>query len=168
MPCRGFVDCVLLLPDGSLVIVDHKTSGSGTRRQRMESGFDLQVEIYRSLANQASSASSQTGLEVKALAQGGAMAVAYHTTRDGILLLNGLAMAAPPGGVEVIDTDIASAATVRITQEIARLRAGTLRLPGEEERTMLEKAGVGLYALEMSPLVGVFTPAAPAQEGDDA
>lgn len=168
VPCRGFVDCVLLLPDGSLVIVDHKTSGSATRRQRMESGFDLQVEIYRSLANQASSAPSQTGLEVKALAQGGPMGVAYHTTRDSILLLNGLAMAAPPGGVEVIDTDISSAATVRITQEIARLRAGTLRLPGEEERTMLEKAGVGLYALEMSPLVGVFTPAAPAQERDDA
>ena len=96
------------------------------------------------------------------------MGVAYHTTRDGILLLNGLSIVATPGGVEVIDTDISSAATVRITQEIARLRAGTLRLPGEAERKMLEKAGVGLYALETSPLVGLFTPAAPAQEGDDA
>ncbi len=169
VPCRGFVDCLLLLPDGSLVIVDHKTSAARARRTRMESGFDLQVDIYRSLAAQAAAhPPSDEGLEVKALARPGRIGVAYHTTRDGTVLLHGLSLAAPPAGVEVIDADISTAATARITEEIARLRAGRLHLTGEDELALLEKAGVGLYAMETSPLVSHFTPPAPAQESDDA
>ncbi|MFH1555891.1 MAG: PD-(D/E)XK nuclease family protein [Pseudomonadota bacterium] len=168
--CRGFVDCLLRLPDGSLVIVDHKTSGSHSRRRRMEHGLDLQVEIYRTLAAQATAAqaSAEPGLEVKALAHDGPIGVAYHTTRDGAVLLHGLQVAAPPGSVDVINADICGAATLRLKEEIARLRTGELRLTRADELTTLEKAGVGLYALETSPLVSLFIPPAPAQESEDA
>jgi hypothetical protein len=38
MEIAGRADCILQLPDGALMIVDHKKSGTASRRRRMETG----------------------------------------------------------------------------------------------------------------------------------
>jgi hypothetical protein len=45
----GRADCLLSLPDGRLLIIDHKKSGSGKRRDRMMVGWDLQLALYRAM-----------------------------------------------------------------------------------------------------------------------
>ncbi|MFG1285149.1 PD-(D/E)XK nuclease family protein [Xanthobacter autotrophicus] len=165
IPCRGSADTLLRLPDDSLVIVDHKTSGAGGRRTRMENGWDFQVEIYRTLAGQPDA--GIPGLETKS-ARRKPIAVAYHTTRDGTLLLHGLDLKNRPAGVEVIVEDIGAIALGRLDAELKALAKGRLRLPEEATLKTMEKAGVRPYALEDSPLVAAFVRDAAREDGDDA
>lgn len=46
---HGKADAILQLPDGALLIVDHKKSGTAGRRKRMEKGWDLQAALYRDM-----------------------------------------------------------------------------------------------------------------------
>src|SRR5690606_856474 len=46
---RGKADTILELPNGSLLVVDHKKSGTAGRRKRMEAGWDLQAGLYRDM-----------------------------------------------------------------------------------------------------------------------
>lgn len=164
IPCRGFVDSVLRLPDGGLVIVDHKTSGAAARRRRMENGWDVQVEIYRALAQQSA---GNPELETKGLTGSQPIAVAYHTTRDGTLLLHGSTPTHTVPGVEMIDADIGAEALARLATELRALAGGRLNLP---EWSMLEdmaKGGVKPYALEESPLVSAFVCNSARTDRDD-
>ena len=164
VPCRGFADSLLRLPDDSLLIVDHKTSAAGTRRQRMEKGWDVQVEIYRALARQSA---GDPELETKGLLGGHPIAVAYHTTRDGTLLLRGAATAQSVPGVEVVDADIGAEALARLRTELRALSKGRLNLPEQAMLELMAKGGVKPYALEDSPLVTAFVRDGDTEDGDD-
>ena len=76
------------LPDGQPVVVDYKKSSSGTRRQRLNKGFDLQVDLYRRMDVRVSEKSSEGVLRIAATltAWNGLPAVAYHTLNDGAVL----------------------------------------------------------------------------------
>ncbi|MFG1443491.1 PD-(D/E)XK nuclease family protein [Xanthobacter agilis] len=165
IPCRGFADSVLRLPDGGVVIVDHKTSSSGARRQRMENGWDVQVEIYRALAQQSA---GNPELETKGLAGNTPISVAYHTTRDGTLLLHGPAPARTAPGVEMVYADIGSEALARLDTELRALASGHLNLPEWTMLDVMAKGGVKPYALEDSPLVSAFVRGGDTEDGDDA
>ncbi|MFG1404373.1 PD-(D/E)XK nuclease family protein [Xanthobacter sediminis] len=165
IPCRGFADSVLRLPDGGLVIVDHKTSSSGARRQRMEKGWDVQVEIYRALAQQSA---GNPELETKGLAGNAPISVAYHTTRDRTLLLHGPAPARTAPGVEMVDADIGSEALARLGTELRALAGGRLNLPEWTLLDVMAKGGVRPYALDDSPLVSAFVRGGDTEDGDDA
>lgn len=46
---HGKADAILALPDDTLLVVDHKQSGSSSRRKRMQAGWDLQAGLYRDM-----------------------------------------------------------------------------------------------------------------------
>lgn len=182
MACRGNADSILRLPDGSLIIVDHKTSGAKTRRQRMKSGWDLQVGLYRTLMGDMLKQASRKGEtevmapEIKSLfadlqsagkgwgKKGAQLGVAYHTTRDHTLLLHGLAPSTLSPTTELIEADIGVAALARLEGEIAALRRGELRLPDEGQLEIMRKGGVAHYALEASPLAATFILPVPEED----
>jgi hypothetical protein len=61
-------------------------------------------------------------------------------------------------GWRVIEGDIAGEALARIGQRIAEVRAGTLILNRAGDQEFFEKkAGLTPYALETSPLIGLFS-----------
>jgi RecB family exonuclease len=165
IPCRGFADSLLRLPDDSLLIVDHKTSAASTRRRRMEKGWDLQVEIYRALAHQTA---GDPELETNGLVNGHPIAVAYHTTRDGTLLFHGPAPACTAPGVEIVDADIGIEALGRLRAELRALSTGRLNLPERIVLDQMAKEGVRPYALDKSPLAASFVRDDDVEDDDDA
>ena len=151
---QGRADCILRLPDGQLLIVDHKKSASTKRRARMQAGWDLQLALYRDLLLRPDWRGAD-GL--RALLEGQSdIAVAYHTMNDGALLAHGL-HGAPPGSAETIDADISVHATERLEALLAEVGAGRLRLNTEADEAFFTKtASLVPYALDATPLGRAF------------
>jgi RecB family exonuclease len=159
---RGRADCLLRLPDGALVIVDHKKSGTARRRARMEAGWDLQLGLYRAMLLRPEA----TGAVLcEALRCSPQIGVAYHLINDQGVLLEGVNV--PPGVATVMEGDISAAAIDGLTRALAEVGAGRVRLNTEGDRAFFEKtAKLAPYALDASPLVARFLIAdAEAAEG---
>ena len=159
---RGRVDCLLQLSDGSLLVVDHKKSGTAKRRDRLEAGWDLQLGLYRAMLMRPERAGQV--LE-KALADKPRIGVAYHLINDQGVLLEGLK---PPDGVATEMTgDISGQAMDMLSARLAEVGAGLIRLNADDDQTFFEKtAKLVPYALDASPLVSHFmTPSTEATEG---
>lgn len=157
-PVHGKADCLLRLPDGQPVVVDYKKSSSGTRRQRLNKGYDLQVDLYRRMNVRVSEKSSEGVIRIAETltAWNGLPAVAYHTLNDGAVLLNG-AKGIDDDHVEVIDGDIAQNAVELIKARFAALKAGRIDLNTTADAKYFQKeAALGTYALDDSPLVSAF------------
>lgn len=149
---RGRADCLLRLPDGNLLIVDHKKSGTSRRRARLEAGWDLQLGLYRAMLMRP----EQTGAVFEAaLAEKPRIGVAYHLINDQGVLLEGLEP--PDGVVTVVTGDISGRAMELLATRLAEVGAGKIRLNTEDDRAFFEKtAGLTPYALDASPLVSRF------------
>jgi len=149
---RGRADCLLRLPDGALVIVDHKKSGTARRRARMEAGWDLQLGLYRAMLLRPEA----TGAVLcEALRCSPRIGVAYHLINDQGVLLEGVNV--PPGVATVMEGDISAAAIDGLTRALAEVGAGRVRLNTEGDRAFFEKtAKLAPYALDASPLVARF------------
>lgn len=157
---RGRADCLLRLPDGALVVVDHKKSGTPRRRARMEAGWDLQLGLYRAMLLRTEAAGAVLAEALKGAPRIG---VAYHLINDQGVLLEGVA--APPGVVTVMEGEISAAAMDHLTRALAEVGAGRVRLNTEGDRAFFEKtAKLAPYALDASPLVARFLIA----RGDEA
>ena len=157
-PVHGKADCLLRLPDGQPVVVDYKKSSSGTRRQRLNKGYDLQVDLYRRMDVRVSEKSSEGVLRIAATltAWNGLPAVAYHTLNDGAVLING-ANGIDDDHVEVIEGDIAHNAIALVKARFEALKAGRLDLNSTADAKYFQKeAALGTYALDDSPLVSAF------------
>jgi hypothetical protein len=149
---RGRADCLLQLEDGSLLVVDHKKSGTPKRRARLEVGWDLQLGLYREMLKRP----EKTGEVLEAaLAGTPAIGVAYHLINDQGVLLEGLKPA--DGIVTVVEGEISAQAMDLLTKRLSDVREGLIRLNTEEDRQKFEKeASLVPYALDASPLVSRF------------
>lgn len=150
---HGKADAILELPDGALLIVDHKKSGTKGRRQRMEAGWDLQAGLY---ADMIARPTRREGDGMVPLI-GRKVAVAYHLMNDGGLLTSGLAL---PEGSPARDMGDAvnAGAVAKLAERLAELGAGRVVLNTTEDATFFRnEAGFVPYALtDGSALVTAF------------
>lgn len=159
---RGRADCLLQLADGSLLVIDHKKSGTAKRKARLEAGWDLQLGLYREMLKRP----ERTGEVLKgALTGNPQIGVAYHLINDQGVLLEGLEV--PDGVVTVVEGAISAQATDLLVRRLAEVGAGLIRLNSEDDRKFFEKtANLTPYALDASPLVSRFM--MPGTEMDDS
>lgn len=159
---RGRADCLLQLEDGSLLVVDHKKSGTPKRLARLEAGWDLQLGLYREMLKRP----ERTGEVLEAaLAGSPRIGVAYHLINDQGVLLEGLEP--PDGVVKVVEGGISVQAMDLLITRLAEVGAGTICLNSEDDRKFFEKtANLAPYALDASPLVSRFM--MPSTEADDS
>ncbi|UNK79499.1 PD-(D/E)XK nuclease family protein [Sphingopyxis granuli] len=157
-PVRGKADCLIRLPNGLPLIVDYKKSGTTARRKRLNAHWDLQVDLYRRMAVRVD---ERSGPDVRAIAAcvdtwPDRPAVAYHLLNDGGVLVNG-AQGLDETHVEVIEGDIAENARALIEDRFRQLRAGQVATNATtDEKYFKNKASLGVYALDASPLVRAF------------
>ncbi len=148
----GRADCLLGLPDGRILIVDHKKSGSKNRRDRMDVGWDLQLGIYRAMLL---NPDLKEGVLDKMLKLKPEIGVAYHLINDSGILVNGMS---PEGeGFDIINRDISAQAIEKLQERIAEVRTGTVSLNSADDVTFFEKtAKLTPYALQESTLIVAF------------
>lgn len=150
---HGKADVILELPDGALLVVDHKKSSSSARRQRMEAGWDLQAGLYRDMIDRPE---PKEGDRMHVLI-GRKVGIAYHTMNDGFLLTSGLALGSA-GQVRDMGDQVNVSIIYHLAKRLAEVEAGTIRLNTTADAEMFQKeAGFKAYALtDGSPLVLAF------------
>lgn len=156
---HGKADTILELPDGAILVVDHKKSSTNGRRQRMEAGWDLQVGLYRDMLARPV---RRDGDGLDALL-GRRVGIAYHLMNDGGLLTSGLPL--PPPARDMGD-DVNAEALQHLAARLAEVGAGKIRLNTTADEAWFKKhAGISAYALrDGSPLVRNFL----RDEGEEA
>lgn len=158
-PVHGKADCLLRLPNGQPIVVDYKKSSSGTRRKRLQRGWDLQVDLYRRMKVRVDERTLVGGDHIADTLSAWAKdpAVAYHTLNDGNVLLNGM-LDVDSAQVEIITGDIAANALALIQTRFEALKIGRLETNTTADRNFFQqKASLGTYALDDSPLIASFT-----------
>lgn len=150
---HGKADAILELPDGALLVVDHKKSGTKGRRARMEAGWDLQAGLYADMISRPHRREDD-GMDPLI---GRKVAVAYHLMNDGGLLTSGLAL---PDGSPARDMGDAvnEGAVEMLARRLAELGAGQVVLNTSQDEAFFKKeAGFTPYALTDGPtLVTAF------------
>ncbi|TDE40846.1 PD-(D/E)XK nuclease family protein [Antarcticimicrobium sediminis] len=148
---HGKADCLLKLPDGRILVVDHKRSSAGGRRNRMAKGWDLQVALYRAMLERPTEETALTRL----VASGAQVITAYHMLRDGTVLSDAQGGDVPR--VETAGEDASVNAMDHLTQVLAEVGAGTIRLNRAGDAMAFDKErGIKAYALD-NPLVAAFS-----------
>ena len=157
---HGKADCLLKLPDGRILVVDHKRSGSGGRRDRMSKGWDLQVALYRAMLERPTEETALTRL----VAEGAHVVTAYHMLRDGTVLSDAQGGDLPR--VETAGEDASANAMNHLARVLAEVGAGTIRLNHTDDaRTFDKERGIRAYALD-NPLVAALSLPETATEED--
>ena len=158
LPIHGQADALLALPGNRLLVVDYKKSSASSRRLRMERGYDSQVELYRTMIKTGGPKDPEKEELGKRLQQSGSIGVVYYNMNDTTALSDtGIEESAKLPGWEVLDGDVSVAAMLRINERIAGLRKGKVRLNRDTDKEFFEKkAGLKPYALEVTPLTGLF------------
>ncbi len=156
----GRADCLVRLPDGRLLIVDHKKAGTAKRRERMQAGWDLQLGLYRAMLQRPD---LDDGVLKEVLADRPEIGVAYHLINDSGVLVHGIALEAE--GAAPLDNDISAEAIDLLRTRIAQVGAGNVVVnsPGDVE-LFEKKAKMKPYALEESTLVAAAMAARGMQE----
>jgi hypothetical protein len=150
---HGKVDAILELPDGALLVVDHKKSGTSARRRRMEAGWDLQAGLYRDMLARPLRRDDD-GMDPLI---GRKISIAYHLMNDGGLLTSGLPMAQGSPARDMGD-EVNDAAVAMLAERLAQLGAGRVVLnTSADEEFFKKEAGFTPYALtDGSTLVTAF------------
>jgi hypothetical protein len=148
---HGKADCLLKLPDGRILVVDHKRENTGKRRDRMTRGWDLQVALYRVMLEQPTEDTALSRL----VAEGAQVVTGYHMLRDGTVLSDAHGGDVPR--VETASTDASMKAMDHLAQVLAEVGAGTIRLNhAGDAKTFDKERGIKAYALK-NPLVAAFS-----------
>ena len=150
---HGKADAILELPNGELLIVDHKKSGTAGRRRRMEAGWDLQAGLYRDMIAQPHRRDDD-GMDGLI---GRKIAVAYHLMNDDGLLTSGLPQIEGSLAREMGDA-VNEGALEKLAERLAELGAGRVVLNTSADEAFFKKqAGFTPYALtDGSALVIAF------------
>lgn len=159
MPTKGYSDEVIQLPEGTLLVVDFKKSGSSKRRDRMELGYDCQVSLYEQMI---SAGIGDVSLDARSKKSG----LVYFTLNDQRVVSDqksGLSNQTP--GLLVVSGDVSANALREITENMNKLRKGVIELNHEGDDTRLEKQkALPSFALDISPLIRMFSH--PEDRGD--
>ncbi|RFP85494.1 PD-(D/E)XK nuclease family protein [Rhodobacteraceae bacterium 63075] len=150
---HGKADAILELPDGALLVIDHKKSGTSARRRRMEAGWDLQAGLYRDMLARPI---RRDGDGMDPLI-GRKVGIAYHLMNDGGLLTSGLELAEGSPARDMGDA-VNDAAVAMLAERLAQLGAGRVVLNTSADEGFFKKeAGFTPYALtDGSTLVTAF------------
>ncbi len=150
---HGKADAILELPDGTLLVVDHKKSGTSGRRKRMETAWDLQAGLYREMISRPHRREND-GMDPLI---GRKIAVAYHLMNDGGLLTSRLALS-PGSPARDMGDAVSDSAVEKLTARLAELGAGRVVLNTSLDESFFKKeAGFTPYALtDGSALVSAF------------
>lgn len=150
---HGKADAILELPDGTLLVVDHKKSGTSGRRRRMEAAWDLQAGLYRDMISRPHRRENDG---MKPLI-GRKIAVAYHLMNDGGFLTSGLMLSEGSPARDMGDA-VSDSAVEKLTARLAELGAGRVVLNTSVDENFFKKeAGFTPYALtDGSALVSAF------------
>ena len=150
---HGKADAILELPDDTLLVVDHKKSGTSARRKRMKSGWDLQAGLYRDMIGDPV---RREGDGMDPLI-GRHVGIAYHLMNDGGLLTSGLPVAKDSPALDMGDA-FNEVAVAKLAERLTELRAGRIVLNTSLDEPYFKKeAGFTPYALtDGSPLVTSF------------
>ncbi len=156
---HGQTDLILGLPGGRLLVVDYKRSKSSNRRQRMHKGYDSQASLYRAMLRSGGPKNSENELLVARIRTAAWTGIVYYMLNDQVSLSDAMlpeSITIP--GWQALENDVAGRAMALIQRRLAETRAGDLRLNRDGDAEFFEKrAGVKPYALENSPLIGLFT-----------
>lgn len=150
---HGKADAILELPDGTLLVVDHKKSGTPARRRRMEAGWDLQAGLYRDMLARPIRRDGD-GMDPLIGRQVG---IAYHLMNDGGLLTSGHVPAEGSPARDMGDA-VNDAAVAMLAERLAQLGAGRVVLNTSADEGFFKKeAGFTPHALtDGSTLVTAF------------
>ncbi|RWR32597.1 PD-(D/E)XK nuclease family protein [Sinirhodobacter populi] len=150
---HGKTDAILELPDGALLVVDHKKSGTKGRRKRMEAGWDLQTGLYADMIARPIRREND-GMDPLI---GRKVAVAYHLMNDGGLLTSGLPLAEGSPARDMGNA-VNAGAVEKLAERLAELGAGRVVLnTSADEEFFKKEAGFTPYALtDGSALVTAF------------
>ena len=156
---HGQTDLILGLPGDRLLVVDYKRSSSRKRLTQMQKGFDSQASLYRAMIASGGPKDPRKAALAARLRGAQQTGVVYYLLNDQVALSDTvLAGAAAVPGWRVVEGDIAGEALARIGQRIAEVRSGKLALNRAGDQEFFEKkAGLTPYALQKSPLIGLFS-----------
>ncbi len=144
----GIADAVIRLPNGALAVVDYKTASASRYLKRMEAGWDLQTALYSKML--ATGGPKDPELKER-LAGLDASSVTYFTLRD----VTACANYAPPQSIRgwrFAGADTSSQALGVLSSRFDELKAGQVLMPRATVLKLMEKAGIGSYAMQASPL----------------
>lgn len=166
IPIHGQTDLLLGLPDDRLLVVDYKRSKSSNRLVQMQKGFDSQATLYRAMLESGGPKHADRAELIARIAAARQVGVVYYMLNDQVALSDtALPGSAAVPGWRTLGNDIAGEAMTRIQQRIGEVRAGELRLNRDGDGEFFEKqAGIKPYALEVSPLIGLFSLPADPEE----
>lgn len=146
----GKADAVLRLPEGALAVVDYKNASGSRFEKRMSGGWDLQTALY----NRMLATGGPTDEAVRAqLGAGDAHSTLYYAMTSRTACANFDRAGVPAWRFAGDDTS--SLALSLLKERLTALRAGRVALPRSEQIKTMEKAGVGTYALNESPLTAI-------------
>ena len=150
---HGKADAILELPDETLLVVDHKKSGTSARRRQMEAGWDLQAGLYRDMLTRPI---RRDGDGMDPLI-GRTVGIAYYLMNDGDLLTSGLVPTEESPARNMGDA-VNDAAVEMLAKRLKQLGAGQVVLnTSADEGFFKKKAGFTPYALtDGSTLVTAF------------
>lgn len=147
----GIADAVIRLPNGALAVVDYKTASASRYLKRMEAGWDLQTALYSKML--ATGGPRDPELKER-LADLDASSVTYFTLKD----VSACANYAPPQSIRgwrFAGADTSSQALSALSGRFDELKAGQVLMPRATVLKLMEKAGIGSYAMQASPLASV-------------
>ncbi|SEP82073.1 PD-(D/E)XK nuclease superfamily protein [Devosia sp. YR412] len=158
---RGKADAILCMPDGSLLVVDHKKSGTAGRRKRMEAGWDLQAGLYRDMIARPTR-SEGDGMDPLV---GRRVGIGYHLMNDGGLLTSGFLPVASSTARDMGEL-INEGAVAKLGERLGELKLGRIVLNTTDDEAFFKKeAGFTPYALtDGLLLVRAFVQQAVAEE----
>lgn len=166
IPIHGQTDLILGLPGDRLLVVDYKRSKSKSRRPRMEKGYDSQASLYRAMLESGGPKDDAEETLLTSVREAARTGIVYYMLNDQTALSDSLL---PESGVipgwQTLGNDVASHAMSLIRRRLAEVGAGEARLNREGDAQFFEKqAGIKPYALEDSPLIGLFSLPGEAEE----
>jgi len=150
---HGKVDVILEMPDGALLVVDHKKSGTSARRRRMEAGWDLQAGLYRDMIARPIRREG----DAMELLIGRKIGIAYHLMNDSGFLSSGLPLAEGSPARDMGE-DVNANAITKLKERLTELGEGRVVLNTSQDLVFFQKeAGFKPYALvDGSVLVAAF------------
>ncbi len=159
IPIHGQTDLILGLPEDRLLVVDYKRSKSTNRRPRMDKGYDSQASLYLAMLRSGGPKDVDDKALIARLRAVARTSIVYYMLNDQVSLSDSMlpeSTAIP--GWQVLQDDVAGRAMALIQRRLTEVRAGTLCLNRDGDAEFFEKrAGIKPYALDNSPLIGLYT-----------